>query len=153
MLLALATAGCSVPPGAQTPAVTMTAHYATPAPTPLASPTPAPTAPSAWNGMYVKLYGNVSAEPGEHVYGKIIINYIDKNYWDEKPYTTYDTSVGGAYSLEVRAKVPFKVEVGYLYVGQLPGAMTVKRLDDVYVIGEDTRLDLDIATSNIAPKN
>ncbi len=153
MLLAMAASGCTNPLGDPKPSVTLTAPYKAPSPTPLPSPTAVPSPSTSWNGMYVKLHGNVTAGPDEHVYGTVKVYYMDKNYWDDIPSAPYDTDDGGAYSLDVRAKVPFKVDFGYLYVGQLPGTMTVKRLDPVYVLDGDTPLDIDVATSAITPKN
>ncbi|HTX43551.1 MAG TPA: hypothetical protein VMC61_02390 [Methanocella sp.] len=152
-LLAMATSGCSIPLGDQKPSVTLTTHYTPPSPTPLPCPTAAPAPSTSWNGMLVKLHGNVSVSKGEHVFGTIKINYLDKNYWDDHPTAVYDTNVGGAYSVDVRAKVPFKVEIGYLYVGQLPAVMNVKKIDMVYTIEQDTPLDFEVMTSNITPIN
>jgi hypothetical protein len=153
ILLAMATSGCSIPLGDTKPSVTLTTHYTAPSPTPVPCPTPTPRTSTSWNGMFVKLYGNVSVNKGEHVYGTIKVNYLDKNYWDEHPTAVYDTDEGGVYSLDVRAKVPFKLEIGYLYVGTLPEVMNVKRPDRIYNIEEDTPLDFEVMTSDIAPIN
>jgi hypothetical protein len=153
MLLALMASGCSNPLGDPKPSVTLTAHYVAPSPTPVPCPSPAPSPSTSWNGMYVKLHGNVSVDAGEHVYGTIKVYYMDKNYWEEHPTAQYDTDDGGAYSLDVMAKIPFKVEIVYLYKGRLPGVMSVRRLDGTYAIEEDTALDLEVMTSNITPKN
>jgi len=152
-LLAMIISGCSIPLGNSKPSVTLTAYYTAPSPTPVPCPTAVPSPSTSWNGMFVKLHGNVSVDGGEHVYGTIKVNYLDKNYWDEHPTAQYDTSEGGVYSLDVRAKVPFKVDIGYLYVGRLPEVMNVKRIEKVYVIEEDTVLNFEVMTSNIAPIN
>jgi hypothetical protein len=151
MLLALIVSGCSIPLGESKPSVTLTTHYVASSPTPMPCPTPAPSPTTSWNGIYVKLHGNISAGMGEHVYGMVKIYYLDRNYWEEHPNAQYDTDAGGAYSLDVRANVPFKVEVGYLYVGQLPEVMIFKRPDMVYTIEEDTPLDFEVMTSSITP--
>jgi hypothetical protein len=152
-MLIASTSGCTYPSGEVKPSVTVTTHYTEPTPVPLPCPTPVPSNTS-WNGMFVKLYGNISANPGEHVYGTVKVNYLDKNYWDDQPTAHYDTETGGTYSLDVRAKVPFKLDIGYLYMGQQPqGYMLTKRVDQVYTIDEDTPLDFEIMTSNITPKN
>jgi hypothetical protein len=153
ILLALWASGCSNPLGGTKPSVTLTAPYKAPTPTPVPCPTPVPAPSTSWNGMYVKLHGNVSVEEGEHVYGTIKVYYMDKNYWEEHPTAQYDTDEGHAYSLDVMAKVPFKVDIGYLYKGRLPEVMSVRRLDGTYAIEEDTALDLEVMTSNISPKN
>ncbi len=152
MLLAIAISGCSIPFIDSKPSVTITVPYKAPSPTPLSSPTPVPTPLTTWNGMFVKLHGNVSMDAGEHVYGTVKIYYMDEKYWEEHPLTYYDTSDGGAYSLDVMAKVPFKVEIGYMYVGQLPEVMNTRWLDDIYNMEEDTVIDFDIMTANITPK-
>lgn len=153
VLLELLASGCSVPLGEQKPSVTMTAPYQEPSPTPrpLPSPTPVPQPSTSWNGMFVKLYGNVSVTRGEHVYGTITVYYLDENYWDDNPTTTYDTEAGGKYSLDVRAKVPFKLKIGYLYFGTLPGTMSFKTIDTVYTIEEDTPFNFEVMSSNITP--
>jgi hypothetical protein len=151
VLLATATSGCSSLLGDAKPSVTLTAPYKEPTPTPMPCPTPVPAISTSWNGLYAKLHGNVSVEEGEHVYGTIKVNYLEQNYWEEHPTAQYDTDDGGAYSLDVRANVPFKVDIGYLYKGQLPEVMSVRYPDDIYKINEDTVLDLDVMTSNITP--
>jgi hypothetical protein len=60
--------------------------------------------------------------------------------------------VGGNYSIEnVRANVPFKVTIGYLYIGSMPEIMTMKLINKTYVIENDTRMDFTVMTSNITP--
>ena len=99
----------------------------------------------------MKLYGNVNVSSGI-VYGCVTINYMDQNYWYENPSATYDTEVGGNYSIEnVRANVPFKVTIGYLYIGSMPEIMTMKLINKTYVIENDTRMDFTVMTSNITP--
>lgn len=151
--VALAASGCSNPIGGPAPSVTVTAPYFPPSPTPypLASPTPVPTPVTTWDGLFVKLYGNVTASGGDHVYGTVKVYYLDKNFWDDNPTVKYDTAEGGAYSLEVRSNVPFKVELGYLYVGRIPTEMHTKRLEDQITIRTDTRRDFSVMTSNITP--
>lgn len=151
--VALAVSGCAGLPGGPAPSVTVTAPYVPPSSTPMPTATPVPSASPAtsWNGDMVKLYGNVSVKGGEHVYGVVKIYYMDENYWEEHPSVKYDTEEGGTYSLDVMANVPFKVNFGYLYVGQLPGIMNTKLLDKVYTLGEDTRLDLEVMPSKITP--
>lgn len=153
LLPVLMASGCSIPLGDPKPSVTLTVPYKAPSPTPLPCPTPAPTPSTSWNGMLVKLHGNVSVDAGEHVYGTIKVYYLDKNYWEDHPTAVYDTDEGGAYSFDVRANVPFKVEIGYLYKDRLPEVMNVRWLDGIYTIEEDTALDLEVMTSNITPKN
>lgn len=118
-----------------------------------ALPHAGPRPSTSWNGMFVKLHGIISVDSGDHVYGTVKVNYMDKNYWEEHPIAQYDTDEGGAYSLDVMANVPFKVDIGYLYVGRLPEVMNTRRLDRIYVIEEDTALDFEVMTSNITPKN
>ncbi len=141
--ITLLVSGCSSPLSAPAPSVTISATYVVPSPTPIpvASPTPIPQPSTTWNGLYVNLNGNVSAS-GDHVMGTITVSYLDKNFWDDHPLARYDTDEGGAYSLDVRANVPFKMTVGYLYVGRLPQDMNTKLLDQTYNIQNDTRMDL-----------
>jgi hypothetical protein len=152
--LALTASGCSNPLSGPTPKVTVTAPYIAPSstPVPVATPLPTPEAVTNWTGLYVKLYGNVSVASSDHVYGSVKISYLEEEYWDEYPTVKYDTDEGGAYSLDVRANVPFKVTIGYLYVGRLPQVMNTKLIDDkIYTVQEDTRLDFEVMTSNIMP--
>jgi hypothetical protein len=153
LLTALAVSGCTNPLGGSPPSVTVAPTYAPPSPTPITreTPTAAPVS-TTWNGLYVRLSGNVSAKGDEHVYGTVSVFYLDKNYWDDNPAAKYDTNEGGAYSVDVRAKVPFKIKIGYLYVDRLPAVMNIKLIDDkVYTLDEDTKLDFSILTSNITP--
>jgi hypothetical protein len=152
MALALMASGCTNPLGDPKPSVTLTAHYVPPSPTPSPSPspTPVPSPSTSWNGIYVKLYGNVSASGGDHVYGTVKIYYLDKNYWDEHPTAQYDTDECGNYSLDVRANVSFIPEFGYFYFDRIPMEMYTRRLDNM-TIQADTRLDYNVMTSNITP--
>ncbi len=150
----LAASGCSNPIGGPAPSVTVTAPYVPPTPTPypLATPTPVPTPVTSWDGLFVKLYGNVKASGGDHVYGTVKVYYLDKNFWDDTPTVKYDTTEkGGAYSLDVRSNVPFKVELRYLYVGKISSEMQKKQFDDPVTIRNDTRRDFSVMTSNITP--
>ncbi len=146
--LALASSGCTNPL-VPAPSVTVTAPYVppSPTPTPTATVTPAPSS-AAWNGEMVKLFGNVTVIGGEHVYGTIKVSYMDKNYWDEYPTVRYDTiDDGGAYSLEVKANMPFRVTLGYSYIDKL-SPMNTKILDEVFTLHNDTRHDFIIMASN-----
>ncbi len=102
--------------------------------------------------MFVKLYGNVNSS-GDHVMGTIKVSYMDKNYWDDNPLARYDTTDGGAYSLDVRANVPFHVTLGYLYVDRLPQDMNSKLITQTFVIQNDTRQDFNVMTSNVTLHN
>jgi len=96
----------------------------------------------------VKLYGNVTVVGGEHVYGTIKVSYMDKNYWDEYPTVRYDTNdAGGAYSLGIKANVPFKLTLGYTYIDRL-SPMNTKIMDEVLVLRNDTQRDFTIMASN-----
>lgn len=147
--VALASSGCTNPLGGQTPQVTITPTYAPPTFTPIPTliPTATPTA-TPWTGEMVRLYGNVTAKGGEHVYGSVTLSYMDKNYWEEHPSTKYDTDMGGSYSMDVRANVPFKVTLGYLYTSRLPYVMNTHLYDNVYTLQNDTQLDFDVMSSN-----
>lgn len=151
LALALFMSGCTNLLGGSPPSVTVAATYApptfTPLPTITATPTPLPT---DWDGEYVRLYGNVSARGGDHVYGVIKIYYQDKNYWDDHPTAEYDTETGGAYELMVRSNVSFIPEFGYYYYGKLPQVMYTQRLEKMTVT-MDTRLDYSFMTSNVTP--
>jgi hypothetical protein len=153
LVSALAVSGCTNPLGGSPPSVTVAPTYVPPSPSPIPreSPTPVPVN-TTWNGLYVKLYGNVNGKGDEHVYGTVSIFYLDENYWEDNPTAKYDTTEGGAYSVSVRANVPFKIKIGYLYVGRLPEVMNVKLINDkIYQLNEDTKLDFSIMTSNITP--
>lgn len=151
LVFALAASGCTNPLSGPAPSVTVTAPYVPPSPTPIpvitATPTPVPTQAS-WNGEIVKLFGNVTVKGGEHVYGTIKVNYMDKNYWEEYPTARYDTDDGGEYSIDVMANVPFKVTLGYTYVDRLSMGMTTRLLDDIYLLRNDTRQDFTIMSAN-----
>jgi hypothetical protein len=158
LVSALLVSGCTSPFSGSAPTVTVSATYPPPSPTPLpivSTPTPVPTTTittnTSWNGYYVRLYGNVSVSSG-NVYGTVTINYMDSNYWNDSPSTRYDTSTGGSYSIDkVRANVPFKVTLGYLYLGSMPAIMDNKLINRTYVINNDTELDFTVMTSNITP--
>lgn len=147
--LAMASSGCTNPL-VPAPSVTVTAPYVPPSPTPTPAATVTPTPSSTtWNGEMVKLFGNVTVIGGEHVYGTIKVSYMDKNYWDEYPTVRYDTyDEGGAYSLEVKANVPFRVTLGYTYVDKLSVGLNTKLLDEIFVLKNDTRRDFTIMASN-----
>jgi hypothetical protein len=146
--------GCASPFSGPVPSVTISATYVPPSPTPIPvlCPTPTPQPGTTWNGEFVKLYGNVNASD-DHVIGQLEVYYSDKNYWDDHPLAKYDTETGGAYSLEVRANVPFKVKLGYLYVRSLAGEMNIKLLDKTYVLQNDTLEDFNVMTSNVTTHN
>lgn len=146
---ALAISGCTNPLSGPAPSVTIVPTYApptfTPIPTVAATPTPNPT---SWNGDMVKLYGNVTVKGGEHVLGWVKLVYQDKNYVDETPTGSYDTDAGGAYSIDVRGNVSFKVILGYTYADRLSGEMNKRSLSDTYTILNDTQLDFTVAAAN-----
>lgn len=147
---ALALAGCAgLPGGTATPSVTIAPTYAPPTftPIPTITPTPTPTATS-WNGEMVELYGHVASKSGEHIYGTVTVSYLDEYYWEDHPSAKYDTDAGGNYSVNVRANLPFKVTLGYLYTSRLPPYMITRLYDTVYTIQEPTRLDFEVLPSN-----
>lgn len=148
--------GCTGPFSGPAPSVTISATYVRPSPTPIpiVCPTPTPQPNTTWNGLFVKLYGNVNAS-GDHVMGTIKVSYMDKNYWNDNPLARYDTTADdGAYSLDVRANVPFKVTLGYLYVDRVPqDIMNTKLFTETYNIQNDTREDFNVMTSNVTTHN
>ncbi|HTY92113.1 MAG TPA: hypothetical protein VMC84_13135 [Methanocella sp.] len=148
--LALAVSGCMNPMGPPPVSVTIAPTYSPPTFTPIPTVTTQPTPTTTpWNGEMVRLYGNVTVKSGEHVYGTVKVSYLDKNYWDEYPTAKYDTDQGGSYSMSVRANVPFKVTLGYLYTDRLPYVMNTYLYDDkIYTLQNDMQLDFEVKSSN-----
>lgn len=158
VVLTASLSGCTFFQG--NPAPTMTVPTIEATATPIATPGPSPTVAATpvvgWDGTFVKLYGNISNHGNERVRGNVKIFYMDaqsKKDYPQNPQSDYDTSVNNSYSIMIASNVPFKVQVGYLYIGRLPEFMNTKLLDPTYIIKEDTRLDINIASSNITPQH
>jgi hypothetical protein len=113
--------------------------------------TPIPTPNTSWNGYYYRLYGNVNVSSGT-VLGNVYVNYLDPNFYNDNPSASFDTAVGGNYSIDqVRANVPFRVTLKYIYLGSLPEMTISKFINQTYIITNDTALDFTVMTNNITP--